>query len=290
MVNYDARAAGACDGTTDYLGKRTNMRGLLIGAVLLAVMAANAAARPDDPEAAEPLITDRPDITESSRVVAPATLQIETSVLWRRFSIDAIESEIVSTPTLFRFGVGRSIELRLATAYSALSEDTPAAQTDKTSGAAPFVLGAKYHLKSEGPSIGIIAFAELPSGSSAFKTRYVTAAALVAADGQLSERFSLGANAGLTALDGEGKARWAGALSTALGLSLSERAAGFGEIAVGGIGLGSQEVFVVADAGIVFLLSPNVQLDAAFGGGLTDQSDPDLFATVGFSCRISLSS
>jgi hypothetical protein len=256
----------------------------------VAVAAAGAAAATASPPVAEPLVTDRPDITESSRVVARASLQIETSVLWRRSEADAAETDILSTPTLFRFGIGRSLELRLAAAYAELRETMAATETSRSSGVAPFVVGAKLHLTGEAKlSMGLIAFAEVPSGTSTFKTRYVTAGVLLAADGDLSERVAMGVNAGLTVLDDDGiDPRGAGAFSTSVGLSLSERAGGFAEIAVGGIGLGKDDRFVLADAGVTLLLSPDLQLDTAFGGGLTERSDPDFFATLGFSCRMSL--
>ncbi len=261
--------------------------------IVFIVALAVAGVRAAEADAPEPLVTDRPDITESSRVVGAATLQIETSALWRRFVTDAGESRIFSTPTLLRLGVSRSIELRVATeAYSALRETTSAAaDVEHSSGLSPFVLGAKYHLtpaSDDGVSVGLIAFAEVPSGSSSFKTRYVTGGLILAADGELSSRVSLGANAGLLVFDdGETDPRGAGSLSAALGFGLSDRATCFAEVASGGVGLGESDRYVVVDAGLTFLLNAGAQLDAALGGGITEGDSPDFFATVGFSCRLS---
>lgn len=260
--------------------------------IVFIVALAAAGVRARAAEALEPLVTDRPDITESSRVVGAATLQIETSALWRRFVTDAGETRIFSTPTLLRLGVSRSIELRVATeAYSALRETTTAADVEHSSGLSPFILGAKYHLtgaSDDGASVGLIAFAEVPSGSSAFKTRYVTGGLILAADGDLSSRVSLGANAGLLVFDdGETDPRGAGSLSAALGFGLSDRATCFAEVASGGLGLGEGDRYVVVDAGLTFLLSAGAQVDAALGGGITEGDSPDFFATVGFSCRLS---
>ena len=245
-------------------------------------------------EAEEALITDRPDITESSQAVGRGILQVETSVQLRRFEAQSVETDIFSTPTLFRFGVGRSLELRLGTdAYSVADETGPLGASTESSGFGPIFLGAKYHMMeptdgSSVPSFGVLVFVELPSGSSTFRTRLVSGGLLLAADGDLSERFSWGANAGVTALERDtGDPRGAASLSAALGVSLSDRFGGFAEFAVAGLGLPDDERVSIADAGVTFLVSPNAQFDLAAGAGLTDPS-PDFFVTLGFSFRAPL--
>jgi hypothetical protein len=269
---------------------KNRIRLLVLAGVLCAVSAAPVSAQ----SFVDPLITDRPDITESSQVVDLATLQIETSVQWRRTEYAAADTKTFNTPTLFRFGVGRGFELRLSSdAYSVTSESGPIGDPVETSGFGPLIIGAKYHFAEPGegsrmPSMGVLAFSEIPSGSSVFRIRNIAAGLIVAADGDLSERFSWGANGGLTAIDVDTpEVSWGGSVSAALGFGFSNRVGGFVEVAFAGIGLPEADRLAVADTGVTFLLSPNAQLDVALGAGLTEQTEPDFFATLGFSFRAS---
>lgn len=60
----------------------------------------------------EPLVTDRPDATESSVTVGDGTLQIETGFIFEDYtssSIDYTQQDFHIATTLFRYGIGTDL-------------------------------------------------------------------------------------------------------------------------------------------------------------------------------------
>ncbi len=153
--------------------------------VLVGLAAATSGVRADTDE---PLVTDRPDITESSRVVGSWRWQIETSAQRSQFKLDPVDTQTWSIPTLFRFGLGSKLELRFTSdLYSTTNFQVAGSDAERTSGFAPIALGLKWHIWAGGertlaPSLGFLLHVKLPSGSNVFKLRNPESSAVLAAD------------------------------------------------------------------------------------------------------------
>src|SRR5690348_15514488 len=89
----------------------TKRRLLSLSTVILCLLAAAGARAGDD----EPISSDRPSVAESAQVVGKGRVQLETGPQWERQRDDALHTRTLSTPTLLRFGLGETSELRIET-------------------------------------------------------------------------------------------------------------------------------------------------------------------------------
>ncbi|MCC2667771.1 MAG: hypothetical protein K0Q72_242 [Armatimonadetes bacterium] len=257
-------------------------------AALLLTAALPATAEPEK----EPLITDRPDITESSSVVGPGRFQIETGVLRDYRSNGRSDERGLSTPTLLRLGLNRRWEARLETdGYSRVRSYSPGSGVQRTTGYAQLAPGLKYHIQDprEGsmrPSLGVIGHLNVPSASSDFRSRKLTGDVKLAADWDLAPKWSLGANAGiLINEDDTSEVFTSGLLTTTLGRELTERLRSFIEVVVQSPERAGGSTALIVDGGFTYLVNADTQLDVAVGTGLAGRTAADMFWTLGFSRR-----
>lgn len=218
--------------------------------MILCLLAFSPAALADD--GAEPLVTDRPDIAESSLAVGKGVYQLEQGVSLAGASGQAVG---VGFPSLSRLGVGGNVELRLETPIVAVG----------SAGAAfdGIALGGKWHLPLEGPSLGILAHAELGPGGT------VAPILKLAGDFDLPAGFELGINAGGTTAGGldAPTALWAVAVGRSVTDSLRLYVEGSGDARFDGAATA-----VAFDGGLSYLITNDVQWDlsglyGALGGG-----------------------
>ena len=248
----------------------------------------------DDPDAAAPLVTDRPDQTESAAVVAAGLVQVEAGFTHVEDEPDGGDLVVADGigETLVRIGLVRGLELRLGFAGYRLEElDTATGETsDEGYGGA--TLGAKLGLLEERgarPRVALIAGTTIPSGARRFSTDDFDPFVRATASHTLSERLSLGYNLGAAWLTEEDDAGDEDTLSVLLGtvtcgIALSERVATFVEL-FGESGLSAEDDFTAADAGATWLVLDNLQLDLSGGIGLSE-SAADWFGGVGVSFRL----
>ncbi len=231
----------------------------------------------------DPLVTDRPDMTESAVSVAPGIWQIESGF---HFEVDEMNGEKNFSrnlnSTLIRYGIVPGLELRLGVGYSSFSE--PGSTVE---GFEPLSFGFKAELFSQSgarPKTAILNVVVPGStGSSHFRSDSWSGTVLSAMSWELGEGLGLGANLGV-AFEGQG----AGALfpySSSLGVSLGENLGGFVEL----FGLLSEDSGPAHSGkiGLVYLLTPDFQVDAYVSKGLNDRA-PDWFAGFGVSWRFEL--
>jgi hypothetical protein len=236
------------------------------------------------------LITDRPDITESSTVVGWGRFQIETSAQWQTFGFEGLDETVFSTPTLVRIGLNRALEFRIETdALTSMNRSVTGAPDTDFTGYSPIAVGGKLHLLANNAgtrSAGLLVHVEVPSGSSEFKTDDTAVTIIVAADWDLADGLGLGVNAGADVFDGaDGDPLTGGAFSAALGYDVADGVGAFLEFAASGMGLVPEHRTTIIDGGVTYEVNPDFQLDLAFGSGLTPETGPDFFVTFGVSVR-----
>lgn len=234
-----------------------------------------------------PMITDRPDQTESSSVVPQWRLQIETGVSqeWVETGDEQYERNTSYGSTLLRFGVLKFLELRLGTDMlnnqSKLPTDAPRGEF----GMSPIGFGFKAALMQEDgwrPEMALLTSWQIPNtGKVSFSSDKWQHSYIIAISYTLSERWGFGYNLGY---------EFEGAFETnrlvyslAFGYAIAEKWGMFLETYTNKTGKNPFDVR--ADAGITWLIVPNFQLDLSGGLGITEIS-PIGFVSVGLSWRI----
>ena len=125
--------------------------------------------------AAGPIDTDGPDFVDSSEVVGKNRFQFEADLVADRNRRDPAHRRTISTPTLLKYGITDSLELRLDTAgwnWSTVAPDGGPRVSE--TGAGDTALSVKWHSQNRDSSAGVpavswIADAVMPSGGENFK-------------------------------------------------------------------------------------------------------------------------
>lgn len=253
--------------------------------LLLGISALAGAAEPDE------IVTDRPDFVESGNVVGKGRFQIETSIAQERDKGGGFKDKTWSTPTLLRFGVGDTLELRIETdgRMRATTDNLGAGARVTESGYADVALGVKWHIADENgwrPSLGILAHADLDTGSAPFRAAGKGGSLRLAAEWELPDEFSLGVMPGLATQRGDDGGRYTSAIfGVVLGKGWTDRFRTFVEYSAPQIARarngGSITTF---DVGCAYLVADNMQVDAAVSRAL-NKNTPDWSWTVGFSIK-----
>lgn len=237
-------------------------------------------------QAQDSIATDRPDFVESSKVVGKDRLQVETSVLLERDRSGPVRDRLVATPTLLRYGIGETFELRAETDGRSILHRTGGGLRNTETGYADASLGLKWHaMDARGslPSLGVLLHADLDSGSRAFRGQGVRPSLRVVGEWELPDDYSLGVMPGIGIERGEGGRYRYGILGVVLGKALNERLRGFVEVALPQIAKTSHGGTQASlDVGGAYLLSDTVQVDAMLSRGLNSRT-PDSALTVGVS-------
>jgi hypothetical protein len=248
------------------------------------------------PEVAE-LVTDRPDQTESAVVVPRGTFQIELGVGYAEEAAGPADEETLELPgTLLRWGATERLEFRLAWAGHVDVRSGGPAAVDGISGLADPELGAKLSLLSlergDAMDFALLAHVSVPVGDEAIGSPRADPSLRLNGAHAIGERAALGWNVGYEARSfedpsGEGHT---------LGRYIYTAAFGF-DVGSGGRWAGFVELFGdlrasdpapdrhSIDGGLVFLVTPRMQVDFYLGAGLVAEA-PDFFAGAGLSFRI----
>ena len=230
-----------------------------------------------------PLVTDRPDFTESAVGVPIGRVQIEAGYTWTR---KGGETDHSLGNTLVRWGALHGFEVRFGLNSFVIAERPDA----DVSGLEDISIGAKLDLVKlfgwpRSSELALIAETATPTGDPDTGSREWQPKALVAFAVDLSNNLSLGANAGLRFPVEDGDRLVEGSLSAALGIGLSDRWGAYVETyAVLPEGSRPDELFV--NGGVTFLTSDDFQLDARVGSAVAGSSWPNMFAGIGASWRI----
>jgi hypothetical protein len=264
--------------------------------VLTAVLlTAIACVLPASAEGSDPMVTDRPDATESSSIVPRGLFQFEVGWTHTENDEGGVEFENDAAPeVLLRAGLSERIELRVGFGGYQWAETTIAGGGSiDGEGAADSSLGIKLRLATEQggrPEMALIGAVSLPTGDDLFTTDEVDPAFRLTFSNTLSDRLSLGYNVGAawaSETDGGGdedrlaRAEW----TAALGIGATDRLSFFVEL-FGDAALSAHgSARTLIDGGATYLLRENVQFDLFVGSGLSDAAE-DWFGGVGISFRL----
>jgi hypothetical protein len=236
--------------------------------------------------AEEPLVTDRPDFTESSSSVGIGVVQLESGLTFIEFEDGSDVATIGEI--LARWGVVKSLELRfLLPTYA--RETGPG--TD-TSGFLSSGFGLKYQLARGdgsgflgGMETALIASTSIPTGTSDFASSDWQPAAVFCASWELTSSMGIGTNLGIARPADDGRrftTLWA---SVALGVGLTDSTSVFVEL----FGFNREEDrgpnTVTFQTGAVYLFNPDIQVDFRVARRLTDQG-VDFLIGAGLSFRL----
>lgn len=232
----------------------------------------------------QPLITDRPDFTESAVTVAPGRFQLETGYTFSRRD----ESKEHSLgEVLVRIGVLGAAELRLGLNSFAFLEDSEGDER----GFQDVFLGAKIALAEARPSfnllspgVALLIGSSVPIGSEGIGERDPIPEAKLALGWDLNETFSLGSNlnVALASAEGESFSQFSGSL--ALGVGLTEELGGYLEVFGFAPSHPRGPDLSFLNGGVTVLATPDLQFDARVGVGF-NESEPDYFVGFGFALR-----
>ncbi len=263
----------------------------LLMAFFCCVAVARAGHAQSDTAAPGPVITDRPDRTESTSIVPRGYAQLEVG-----WSLETVEAAGTSLHThtvpglLARVGVLGALEARIGFAGFQLTNQ-PA--LDGEEGLGDMELGFKYRLASARgwlPDVAVIGAVSVPTGSDAVTSGRVDPSVLLTVSRALSDRVSVGSNLGsswTTTDDGRGGRTTLVDLAYTLsfGVALSERVATFAET-FGSLPAQNGDAAHHVDGGLTFLVRDNLQLDVSVGRGIAGAGASNWFVGAGVSVRL----
>ncbi len=243
--------------------------------------------------AAQELITDRPDQTESAVTVPEGSWQIETGWTFTHDEEGAVTQETHEAPgTLLRIGLSARWELRVGWAGIAQAKSSTPVGAVKQEGIQDGDIGAKVRLWEERdrrPEAALLFGVSTPIGDSDFSSDRFDPSFRLSFSHTLTENLSLGYNLGAawsTNRDGLGNSETKSHLiyTLVLGRSISDRLGAFVESfgSLGGSAAGPPEHSL--DGGLTLLISRLTQLDLAAGVGISSAA-PDWFIGAGISLR-----
>lgn len=236
--------------------------------------------------AEEPLVTDRPDFTESSSAVGKGVLQLESGITFTDFRNGT--NVMTVGEILARWGVADKVELRFLLPTYARESGSGAS----ASGFLSTSVGLKYEL-SEGNGSGfiggmeaaLIAATTVPTGTGDFESSSWEPVAVLCTSWELGPNAGIGTNVGLARPAGDEQrytTLWA---SVALGVGITEAVSAFFEL----YGFNREEErgpnTATFQTGTVYLLNPDLQFDARIARRLTDRG-VDFLVGAGLSWRI----
>lgn len=241
-----------------------------------------------------PLITDRPDQTESAAVVPRGLVQIEGGWGYARDVEAGVEVQAHTLPQmLLRIGIVQGLEGRVGFAGWTRTEVETVSGASTASGVGDIDLGFKYrlaHARGARPDIAFIGTVTLPTGEADFGSERADPSFRLAFANELGERVGLGYNVGaawtsVPGASGGTETNVDAVYTVAFGFSLTDQVGAFAE-SFGTFALsdGSSSAHSL-DGGLTLLVSDNLQLDLSGGVGLNDAA-ADWFVGAGISARL----
>jgi len=219
-----------------------------------------------------PLVSDRPDFTESPVVVPAGTIQLEMGVTHERAR--SIETTSIGEG-LLRLSLTPRIEARLG---------LPSLQANGSSKLTDTSIGAKLELPSGRGAyrFGVIGTASLPTGQTPLSADTVVPSVIIATGGPLAGATSLGAQVMVSLPERAGSRVVASGATVVVAAPVRDGIGVFAELA--GESMEFEDLSLVTHTGITYALDANLQLDIHIGSAVTDDA-PDVFIGFGLVYR-----
>ncbi|MGV3459634.1 MAG: transporter [Flavobacterium sp.] len=226
------------------------------------------------------ITTDRPDQTETAVIVPKGRFQAEAGFTHTRETADSDEFSVPST--LWKYGVNDVLELRLVTEFAFYKEDDSIAR-----GLKPVIVGLKvnlWHEKGILPETSLITQLQLPKlGSKDFTARLLAPDIRMLFQNTINDKIEIGYNTGAI-WDGEDETP-SYEYTFSPSYKVSNKMKVFFESFAYLLPHERPDHWV--DAGFMFLLSKNLQLDFAGGYELSAHNRyHGYYETLGISFRI----
>jgi hypothetical protein len=270
----------------EFISRRA--RTVALGAALTTLMLAAACRAQITPPVpgvrAEPLVTDRPDFTESALTIPPGLLQAELGFTTVRTQGDR---EDAFGEVLLRIGMGRKTEVRLG-----LPSYLSTRVTDgNTSGLSDASLGMKWNLARAGDGyglrqfdLGVIVQTTLPTGDRNYRENTLQPGVKFLAASALTEKIAVSSNLNYDYLSEGGERFGQFASSLSFGFGLTDKVGVYTEY-FGFYPTGkSRSDSHFLNAGTTYLVNNDLQLDARIGKGFNGIGN-DYFIGLGASRR-----
>jgi hypothetical protein len=219
--------------------------------------------------AQETIITDRPGLGLTTVTVPAGTVQIEAGIPAAVATDAGTDARLINTPALVRVGVLSSLELRVGSTLFNRSRVAVAGATETTDGFGAVEVGTKlgFTTGDNGPSLALIPSVLLPVDRKFSGDRPAYTLNGVAS-WSLPAKLALTTVAGLAVNpDGDDDHVTSGAFVAVLGRSLAARAGGYIEAAW--YPNPQLQDAAYAGAGVTYLLSNSVQVDAFIDHGIS---------------------
>ena len=239
----------------------------------------------DAPADLGPLVTDRPDATESPETVGKGRFQLEAGYTFASFEQADVHS---LGELLLRIGVlHENFELRLGfNSFSVVRDGDFDAK-----GLQNFGIGVKFRLLSGGgvgharPTVAVLVSTTLPTANEAIEARTARPDVRLALAWDFSDRVSFGTNLIWTSIKEDELAERHSALglTLAMGYGLSDRWGAYFEY-FGAFPTGEYDPENYLNGGVTYLISNDLQLDGRVGYGLNGRDD-DFFVGFGTAVR-----
>jgi hypothetical protein len=246
----------------------------------------------------DPLVTDRPDFTESTDAVPQGHFQLEGgyTFTYDRNARDRVH-EHTAPELLLRIGLIDNFELRLGWNGYSWTQDQFETETrrgrrvtreDWSQGAHDLSLGFKLKfVEQEGlrPHLGIIGQISAPSGSPHLSSGDVDPEVKLLWAYDLTERVGLAGNLNL-GVPTENRHRFLQAsASVSVAVAVTERVGTYVEYFGFYPNADEADAAHYVNGGLTFLITNNFQIDLRAGFGLNGEAD-DFFSGIGFAWRL----
>lgn len=234
--------------------------------------------------ALEAIDTDGPDFVDSSEVVGNGRFLIEQDAVTEREGRNAEPSRTVSTPTLLRYGVGETVELRLQADTYIRKTGVNRGLGSGVEGYGDLGVGLKWHTHDRReaenrPAVSWILQLDTPSGSKDFRGHGTRPSLRSVITWDLPQQISLALMPGLTGDSrADGHRYTSGMFGINFGKRFTERFRMFVESAYSQLARAENGGVVAAwDIGAVYLLTNDWQLGSRFAAAANRNSPGSMF-------------
>ena len=257
----------------------SNTARFLIGIAIIACAAcASATAR------SEPLVTDRPDFTESTITVAPRAVQAEGGYTFTRAETDKWNA---IGELLLRIGIARRAELRIepgSYVRETTSDGTLTGREDADVGGKLRLYIAPDDHPSPVPAVSLEFATSVPTGTDGLREVRTQPRVALAGEWTLTERVELATNFDVARPIDDARRYTQFAASASFGFDLTPKLGAYAELYGFVPELEGAKRTGYLDTGITALLAPTLQIDFRAGVGLNGPG-PDYFVGAGIARR-----